>query len=139
MLRRIRGSLFWLLLFALPLQGFAGNAMQRCDVMPMPGSLVSSVSPSGHHDRMAGLSGQQGKAKSGALDCQGSGLAGAHSSDHSPSGCVGSGACGMAADFSPHVPTFLHPVAGVAHRVARSFFRLGFLTDAPDRPPRTIA
>lgn len=139
MLRRIRTPLFWLLLFALPLQGFASNAMQRCDAMPMPGSPVSSVSASGTQDNMAGLSEQQGTEKSGALDCQGNGLAGAHSSDHSPSGCVGSGACGMAAGFSHRMPTFLHPVAGAAHRIARSILRLGFLTDAPDRPPRTVA
>lgn len=136
MFRSARATLFWLLLFALPLQGFAGGAMQRCDAMSMPAAPVSHFQTPGHGIHADIGAGQPANAKSGALDCNGSAVG--ESWKHSPTGCAGLAACGVAGVYVQTMPTLLQRVVKAAPRVARSIPRFDFLTNAPDRPPRTI-
>lgn len=114
---RLRAALMWVLLFALPFQGYAAATMLNCGPAP---------------HRMAA-------APSAAVDVHQHAASGDHQhQDHHDkvskcsvcaACCVGAALPAAALVFAPAMP------AGVPS----SFFSIGavgFLTDGPDRPPR---
>ena len=134
MFRRACATVFWLLLLALPLQGWAGGMKQRCDAMSMPASAThssedeSAIDVDASFDRLASVG-------LGAVGCAGSDAGADHSSSH----CAGSAACGFAAAYGVVMPSLPHPAAADAPRAPRGVARFGFLTGAPERPPRQLA
>ncbi len=139
MMRRVRATLSWLLLFALPIHGIAGTAMAKCDSMAMPALSASSMSTSSHADGADGLGMHDSKVAGARSPCGGGGDGEQHSSGRAAPDCAGSGACGIMPMPAPAVATFLHLTVLTIALVTPSSPPIGFLTGAPDRPPRALA
>lgn len=129
MARRLRFALLWLLLLALPLQGYAAAVGLHCGQQP---------GPKPHH-ASAGLS-AVAPACHGAAAVAGSAAVAAVAANHTDAAaklkCSVCAACCHAAALAPPALTFesMPPVTRPDSFVAVSV--LGFFTDGPDRPPR---
>ncbi len=135
----IRKALYSLLLIALPLQVFASSGMQHCKSMQMPPS--HSAGTSARFDRdAAGIALQvaQTTVNTAINDCGGS-AQGTQPSDHSPDHCAAAAGCAIVAVSLPALPLVMQvprdgvPAASPADPI------VGFMTGAPERPPRTTA
>lgn len=123
MLYRIRVALMWVLLAALPLQGFAAASMLGCGPnhhrasVTAPTEAAAPGSDAVHHHTASGDHDHADKAGSKCSVCAAC--------------CVGAAlpaaALVFAAAAPPEVPTTLLWMGAV-----------GFLTDGPDRPPRSL-
>ncbi|MTV39860.1 hypothetical protein [Duganella radicis] len=117
----LRSFVVWLMLLALPYQGYAAAQMQLCVAPATTGTAVAMAMPSGPHDHAAMLAAQAGH--------------GDKSSPHNNMKCSGSACCAAAAPLlALAIPTPLLPSAGVAA------FYADFLPAVdlahPERPPQ---
>lgn len=121
----LRSLVVWLVLLALPYQGYAAAQMMLCAV-PAPASHAQMVMPSGPHDHaamMAAMAQSQSKADDGAFS-------------HTSMKCSGSACCAAAA------PVLTLDVAAPALPIASRVlaFYSGFLPAVdlahPERPPQ---
>ncbi len=139
MFNGIRRSLFGLLFIALPLQVFASSGLQHCVSMQMP--LSHSTGTSAAVDSGASELARQDapiSVSAAAHDC-GSPAQGTQTSDSSAGHCAIFAGCGIA---SAPVPTLLVVVQIPADGIPAATLlapRVGFMTGAPERPPRTTA
>ena len=126
MTTRFRNALMWLLLLALPLQGFAAATMLHCGAgHQRTVATAASKSASPHHHE-AGQAHQHAAASDTAQP------------DLAKSKCSACAACCMgtalpaaALAFEPFAPA-LAPLSFVTAPA------IGFVTDGPDRPPRIL-
>lgn len=141
MVSGLRALLFWLLLVALPLHGFTASALRGCDAMSMVVSQTSAAL-SADTPMAVGLESTSAKTASQSssvcsdmteTDQQ------SWSSNHSTVDCAGSAACSMVAAATMPNPEIFVPLPASAPPVSRPVSAAGFLTDAPDRPPRVLA
>ena len=139
MVSGIRTVLFWLLLIALPLVALAGGAMRGCEGMQMhvssaaPTAIASTIgAPHAGSDAI-------GEAARPAAVCSDMATADDEMSGASLGNCAASMTCGVVAAPAMQSPAFLpvHLVSTLPVLPLAS--GAGFLTDAPDRPPRTFA
>lgn len=137
MVRGIRTALLWLILFALPLHGFAGGAMLRCVGIPMSTSQPSGPMASGTDiDRGAGAA-PIASAQPAPADC---GMAARGYSPQSLAGhCLAAAACDIVAAPAPRALAFVVPAASAAAPLPRLSIGVFFFTDAPYRPPSILA
>lgn len=69
---------------------------------------------------------------------------GGNAGDRAPQGgatadCTGTGACGVMTTQTPPMSALLHPTVRTIAIAAPATPNVGFLTGAPERPPRTLA
>lgn len=143
MISRLHTALVWLVLFALPLQGYAAATLLHCGPGHHRAAAAAMVGPSGaHHHAMHGDDHASGHAGAdGAMVSAGIGDDGA-SLDHldklSKAKCSACAACCVGAAL----PTATLEFAAVAGATVPTPFvpasRVGFYTDRLDRPPRLI-
>ena len=143
MTRRFRFALMWLMLLALPLQGYAAAVALHCG--PVPQGAVHGTSMAGRLGTPATTAtpadlGDSGVVSAAAPACHGGAMA-HHIGTVSKSKfkCSACAACCFGAALAPPALTFESippatlPVAFVPVSV------LGFFTDGPDRPPRSFS
>ena len=148
----VRSALLWLLLFALPLQGFAAATMLTCGpnhhrVAEFTRSAAAesqghATHGDPHHDHDHAM----GAADAGAVTAADGGAAGAgagassahHLDKLSKFKCSACASCCIGAALPAAALLF----ASFAPAAAPSFFvavePVGFFTDGPDRPPRIL-
>ncbi|MDO9312970.1 MAG: hypothetical protein Q7T97_00305 [Burkholderiaceae bacterium] len=122
MFKRVRAALMWVLLVALPFQGFAAASMLGCG-------------PSHHR-----------VSESAALEAAPAASAHEHehdaSADHrdadKASKCSVCAACCVGAALPAAALVFAAAAPADAPPTLRSMGAVGFLTDGPDRPPRLL-
>ncbi|SDF63646.1 MULTISPECIES: hypothetical protein [unclassified Duganella] len=122
-----RSIVVWLVLLALPYQGYAAAQMMLCAApVPAPASHAAMVMPSGPHDHaamMASMAQAESKADDGA-------------SSHTSMKCSGSACCAAAAPVL--TLDISNPALPVASRLVP--FYSGFLPAVdlanPERPPQ---
>lgn len=131
MLIRFRHLLVWLLLLALPLQGYAAATMLNCSaghdqvpVVLLSTAVVAAVDQPdpAHHSEVAAPTASAGHH---------------HGAGTSKFKCSACAACcaGAGLPAAPLVFADAAPAAPPTHFC--SIGVIGFLTDGPDRPPRT--
>ena len=116
-----RSFVVWLMLLALPYQGYAAAQMQLCAASPAAGTAAAIVMPSGPHDHAAMLAAQAGHDDK--------------ASSHNIMKCGGSACCAAAAPLlTLAIPTPLLPSASAV------MFYADFLPAVdlahPERPPQ---
>lgn len=139
MLRRTRAIFSWLLLLALPVHGIAGGSMPGCGSMSMAVHAASaSVTPAAAAVPESSIAASTDDADT-ATPC--AGMSGhERSSQKTKADCAGTGACGVVAMHVPAMPAWLHLAMRTIGSAAPAFApAVGFLTGAPERPPRTVA
>ncbi|MDQ6680474.1 MAG: hypothetical protein M3Y67_05865 [Pseudomonadota bacterium] len=138
MVKGIRKALYCLLLIALPLQAFASGGLQHCMAMQMPLSHSADASATFGNDA-AGivLHDAQTSVSTAIHDCGGS-AQGTQTSDRSAGHCAASAGCGNVAASMPALPLVMQ-VPDVIPAASPADPRVGFMTGAPERPPRTTA
>ncbi len=141
MWQRLRSALFWLLILAIPAQGYAASTMLFCGLgQPQTAATAHDHGSMHGHDHAAATQAHDEAAFS--ID-QTSASADATQADQAPSHFAG-GKCSVCASCS-------HGVAMTASSravdlepapegiVASDFTQVfAFLTDGPERPPRSI-
>lgn len=137
MFGRIRATLFWLLLFALPLHGMAGGMMPACASMAMP--ALSASGP------VASVAIGHGSDSTWAWDgvqrspCEGDDGMKSHSSDGAGMDCASSGGCGVLGADAPALLPLLDSTVRTIPVCSETDLHPRFLTGAPERPPRFSA
>ena len=132
MISRLRTAFVWLVLFALPLQGYAAATMLHCGPSHHRAVAAAMAEPSSAHDHAmhgddhaAGHAGADGAS----LD---------HLDKLSKAKCSACASCCVGAAL----PTATLEFAAVAGAVVPTPFtpasRVGFYTDSPERPPRLV-
>ncbi|MDE2626847.1 MAG: hypothetical protein KGL99_06810 [Burkholderiales bacterium] len=140
MISRLRTAFVWLMLFALPLQGYAAATLLHCG--PSHHRAVAAA-PAGAHDQAmhgddhaAGHTGADGAGASAGVGDDGASLG--HLDKLSKSKCSACASCCVGAAL----PTATLEFAAVAGAFVPTPFvpvsRVGFYTDSPDRPPRLV-
>src|SRR5260370_30642125 len=113
MVHGIRTALVWLMLLALPLHGYAGSAMLRCNEMQMPASQSSDQA-----NASMGIDQDGGSVLHSGIHAltpdSGTMPASAHASKSLTRHCAASGACDIVAAPFPHVPAVAAPTASSA-------------------------
>lgn len=137
MVHGIRTALVWLMLLALPLHGYAGSAMLRCTEMPMPASQSSDQA----NARMGIVQDGGSVLHAGmhAMPDSGTMPTSAHTSRSSTGHCAAPAACDIVAAPFPQVPVVAGPTTTAAPLLPLPSPGFGFVTGAPDRPPRLLA
>ncbi len=120
----------------LPLQVFASGGMEHCMSMQMPLSHATGESPTFNTDAV-GVA--QPESASAAFNGCGGSARGNQSPDCSADHCAAVTGCGIAAAFVPALPLVMPVPADSVRAISPPSLRVGFLTDAPERPPRTTA
>lgn len=139
MVRCIRKALYCLLFIALPLQGFASSGMHHCVAaqMPLSDSAAMSATPD---DDSALLAPQDARTNVGtAIDACSGPAQGTHTSDRSASHCAAYAGCGVVASSVPMLPSVMQVPRDGFPAVPPADPSVGFMTGAPERPPRTAA
>ena len=143
MVCRLRTAFVWLVLFALPLQGYAAATMLHCELNHHQMVAAALDESSGMHAHaMQGDHHAAGDAGTDAVTAAAGGGDDGASLDHldklSKAKCSACAACCVGAAL----PTAALEFAPVAGAVAPTTFvpasRVGFYTDSPDRPPRLL-
>jgi hypothetical protein len=121
----LRKALLWLVLFALPLHGFAVSTMRLC-----PDPAMSAAAQAGHHSAVAAHDDCAGFADSASSACD--------ASKASAGKCSLSTACSMV--VAPAMTAEPVPMAesGISPVLADTPPEIAFCTGAPDRPPRPL-
>ena len=136
MFRRARATLSWLLLFALPIHGIASGSMASCGLMSKPAKAPASLASS-HADHGGDSMKTPSQNAGAASPCDGDGGSEHHSAG-AATDCASSGSCGVMPMPAFAVATFLHGTVLTIAVVTPSSPPIGFLTGAPDRPPRVF-
>ncbi len=141
MISGLRTAFVWLVLFALPLQGYAAATLLHCGPGHHRAVAAAMAAPSGAHehamhsdDHAAGHAGADGATASAAVGDDGASLD--HLDKLSKAKCSACASCCVGAAL-PTATLEFAPVAGAV--VPTPFVpasRVGFYTDSPDRPPR---
>ncbi len=121
MLNRIRVALVWVLLFALPFQGYAAATLLGCG-------------PNHHRMSVADASDWASPALAHAHHRD---AAGDHPHAEKVSKCSACAACCVGAALPSAPLVFAAAAPAEAPATLRSVGAVGFLTDGPERPPRT--
>ncbi|HEY8709430.1 MAG TPA: hypothetical protein VIM34_15725 [Burkholderiaceae bacterium] len=143
MISRLRTAFVWLVLFALPLHGYAAATMLHCGPSHHRVVAAAMVELSGAHDHAmhgddhaAGHAGTDGATASAGVGDDGASLD--HLDKLSKAKCSACASCCVGAAL----PTAALEFAAVAGAVVPTTFvpasRVGFYTDSPDRPPRLV-
>ncbi len=145
MASRLRSAVMWLLLFALPLQGFAAAAMLHCGPNHHRMAANATAEPAGPAQTYEHIAAGQHHHEAGMADAHGQaapvdGSPGAPSLAHLDKlvklKCNACAVCCMGAAM----PTAIFTFEPFAPAMVPEFFvltsHIGFVTDAPDRPPR---
>ena len=143
--RFVRCFVMWLLVLALPVQGFAASTMLHCGTehhgamqatdsghhhaghKQMGAQGVSAGSESTHHDHAAGAAPAHEDSASGTLTAKHANAMGK---------CSSCAACCSVAFLPATVIAFTAPVPSRVLPVVELTAHVGFFTDGPDRPPR---
>ncbi len=139
-----RSAVMWLLLLALPLQGFAAATMLNCGPNHHQmweasiGTPAAAHEHSGHADHQHPMDRADPgpTAASSAPDDAGSPVQ--QLGDLTQFKCSACAACCMGAALPTAALTFQSPPPTVAPGVSVLASHVGFLTDGPDRPPRHL-
>lgn len=141
MISRLRTAFVWLVLFALPLQGYAAATLLHCEPnhhQTVGSALDESPGPHAHAtpgDRdAAGLAG--GAAASADVGDDGASLG--HLDKLSKVKCSACAACCVGAVLPTAALEFTPVIGAVAPTTFVPASRVGFYTDSPDRPPRLV-
>jgi hypothetical protein len=135
----VRKALYCLLMIAVPLQAFASVGMQQCVSMQMP--LSQSIRTSASlADQAAGspLLVAQTDVSTAIGDCDAP-AQDKQTSERSADHCAASAGCGIVAASVPALPYVMQVPPNGIPAVAPPDPSVGFMTGAPERPPRTIA
>ncbi|MBX9793861.1 MAG: hypothetical protein K2Y02_06150, partial [Burkholderiaceae bacterium] len=129
MLNRVRVALMWVLLFALPFQGYAAATMLGCGPT---------------HHRMSSATAEVASAPAAAaahIHQHDAADAFAEAGDHHLAGkvskCSACAACCVGAALPAAALVFAAAAPAAAPAAQRSVGDVRFVTDGPDRPPRT--
>jgi len=133
MLFRFRTALMWLLLLALPLQGYAAATMLNCGAshdrtVAMDGSLATLPEALGAHHHF----------RQGDLDDHPRAAGHHHEDGKANAKCSACAACCVGAALPATALVFADAVSEHAPARLFSIGPIGFLTDGPDRPPRSL-
>lgn len=137
-----RSTVMWLLLLALPLQGFAAATMLNCGPNHHQMWEASIATPALSHEHSG--AGDHHHPMASAVPDQTS-ASGAPGDDGSPVQqltqlskfkCSACAACCMGAALPATALTFQSPPPATAPDFSVLASHVGFLTDGPDRPPR---
>ncbi|MEO6895685.1 MAG: hypothetical protein ABI218_03470 [Caldimonas sp.] len=129
-------------MLALPMHGIAG-AMPGCGSMSMTMSMTAHPAPVSVTSQPAAFADSSMEASTEHAD--GSSPCGGRMGDTGSSAkakleCAGAGACGVVPMQAPAMSTLLHlSVRTIANAAPATAPSVGFLTGAPERPPRTLA
>lgn len=139
MFNGIRRALFGLLFIALPLQVFASGGLQHCMSMQMLLSHSTGTWAAIDSD-VAKLAQQETpiSVSAAAHDCGGP-AQGTQTSDSSAAHCAVSAGCGIASAPAPALLAVVQLPADEIPAATLLDSRVGFMTGAPERPPRTTA
>lgn len=121
MLNRIRVALVWVLLFALPFQGFAAASLLGCGANHHRMSVLDTsdrASPASAHEHHRDAAGDHPHADKVAK-------------------CSACAACCVGAALPAAPLLFAAAAPADAPAALRAVGAVGFLTDGPERPPRT--
>lgn len=121
-----RNALMWLLLFALPLQGYAAATMLHCGAGHQRTVAAAASNPVATHHHEAG----QAHAHTAVSDATPADLAKSKCSACAAC-CMGTALPAAALVFEPFEPAPA-PLSFVSTPA------IGFVTDGPDRPPRLL-
>ena len=125
MTARMRWLMTWILLLALPVQGFAAANMVNCAAAHHQMAQGPQSDHRHHHSALAGAAGEQhGKH----ADHQIGKLA--------KFKCSACASCCIGAALQPAPLAALSPAPVMAPDAFVPASRIGFVTDGPDRPPR---
>ena len=139
-----RSAVMWLLLLALPLQGFAAATMLNCGPnhhqmwQASIGTQAAAHEHSGHgehHHPMVSADSDQTSASSEPDDGKSSVQ---QLSELSKFKCSACAACCMGVALPASALTFQSPPPAAAPDFFVLASHVGFLTDVPDRPPRHL-
>lgn len=123
----------WLLLLALPLQGFAAATMLHCAPShhPAPASLAAAVdiAAQGHHD---------GDHAAVAGNTPDDGASPTDLTQPAKAKCSACAACSVGAALPAAAIEFASVAPSAASGLVGCDERVGFFTDGPDRPPRIL-
>ena len=142
MVSRLRSVMMWLLLFALPLQGFAAATMLNCGPNHQRMMVAAIAEPdqthehmaAGQHHRETGMAGVEHEAAS--VDQRGDAVPLPQLDKLMKFKCNACAVCCMGAAMPTAIFTFeLFPPA-MAPESSVPTSHVGFVTDGPDRPPR---
>lgn len=141
MFNGIRRALLGLLFIALPLQVFASGGLQHCMSMQMPlsHSTGTSVAVDGDVAELARQDAPIGVSVSVAAHDCGSPAQGTQPSDSSAGHCAVSAGCGIASAPASALLALMQLPADEIPAATLLDSRVGFMTGAPERPPRTTA
>ena len=136
--RAFRTALVWVVMLTLSLSGYASGTMTIRGGMSMPAAQSSHGTAAGigidrDADAVLIASAQRSAAECGSM------AASVHSSKSSTGNCTASAACGIVTAPAPQELVFVEPAVSAAFILPRTAPGFGFLTDAPDRPPRALA
>ncbi len=137
-----RTLVVWLMLLALPLQGFASASMLLCG--PVTATAAAQAMPAGHdHAAMLRAAASEDGAASDTVAtihgdaAHGGGHDGTHDGAHGAAKCGTAGACCAGAPLAPSIiigvpalPPASQPVAGYSHCIAKVDLA------HPERPPQ---
>ena len=147
MVDRFRKALMWLLLLALPLQGYAAATMLNCGPnhhSMMVGSATASgavhdPSSVGHHHGDAGAASVAGDHHSTAANDSGDDASAAHDLNQlAKSKCSACAACCMGVALPPAALAVASFPPAMTPAVFVSAPHDDFLSDGLDRPPRLL-
>ena len=141
--RRFPIVLLWLILVALPLQGYATSAMLYCGITlgtngtaAAAGQRLDHDSMVAHHPGPTGSALMAPKLPFATAAADRSGLADCDSCVLSADQCRAAAACAAISALPATAIGFIAPPAGVAPDSLITGSDVGFFTDGPDRPPR---
>jgi len=131
--KKFKTALLWLLLFALPLQGFAASAMLFCKTSPHH-EMTMQVSNQGEHDHAAHQHSQhQLSATASDHSPQSGGL------QHDMTKCSACAACCVGAAIVSSLGNSFSSAPPDSHSILFSAVRFaGHIPAGLERPPRSI-
>lgn len=142
MVFRLRSVMMWLLLFALPLQGFAAATMLNCGPNHHRMMVAAIAAPDETHEHMAagqhhhetGMAGVEHEVAS--ADQRGDAPSLPQLDKLMKFKCNACAVCCMGAAMPTAIFTFEPFPAAMAPESSVPTSHVGFVTDGPDRPPR---
>jgi len=141
---RFRSALMWLLLLALPLQGFAAATMINCGPNHHRMMASSGAEPTETHEHLSGgerhhemgMAADHDHDEAASAEVSGEGLSLPHLDKLMKFKCNACAVCCMGAAMPTAAFTFEPPPPAIAPEFFVPSSHVGFVTDGPDRPPR---
>ncbi|SFU50881.1 hypothetical protein [Pseudoduganella namucuonensis] len=131
-----RSLLVWLMLVALPFQGFASAGMLLCG--PEGQAFAQAQAVQGEHDHAAMLAAQEAQAGHGSAAHAGHDGGDGHDG-HGAAKCASAGACCVGAPLAPSVAAGVPPLDSGSQRIPFHTVRPPAVDLAvPERPPQSL-